>query len=63
MYRKPTHTDSYLNFETDHPLSTKIGVVGSLYRRAHIVTLDRGDLQSQIYKAIQLGLEKERKTE
>ena len=34
IYRKPTHTDQYLDFTSDHPLSTKIGVARTLMARA-----------------------------
>ena len=34
VYRKPTHTDHYLHFDSHNPTSTKAGVVGCLARRA-----------------------------
>ena len=34
VYRKPTHTDQYLAYESHHPQSVKRGIVKCLYERA-----------------------------
>ena len=44
VYRKPTHTNQYLNFESNHPLSTRIGVASTLFDRASINVRDREQL-------------------
>lgn len=35
VYRKPTNTNKYLNYNSHHPLAHKIGVVDTLLTRAH----------------------------
>ena len=42
IYRKPTHTDQYLNFQSNHPLQHKLGV--TLHRRTDTVVTEESDL-------------------
>ena len=37
IYRKPTHTDMYLQWDSQHPISSKYSVVGTLHHRARTV--------------------------
>ena len=48
VYRKPTHTDQYLLFDSNHPLDHKLGVVKTLHKRAHTIVIDSGDKQQEI---------------
>ena len=37
VYRKPTHTDQYLHWDSLHPISSKYSVVGTLHHRAKTI--------------------------
>ena len=37
VYRKPTHTDLYLHWESHHPLPSKYSVIGTLQHRANTI--------------------------
>ena len=34
VYRKPTHTDQYLYWDSHHAIASKYSVIGTLYHRA-----------------------------
>ena len=43
VYRKPTHTDQYLNYASHHPLHQKLGVIRTLYDRNDNVVTEESD--------------------
>ena len=55
VYRKPTHTDQYLNYNSHHPLHQKLGVIRTLLdRKEHIVTeeADRKEEEQHVVEAL-----------
>ena len=55
VYRKKTHTDQYLNYQSHHPLHQKLGVIRSLLdRKDHIVKeeLEKEEEVRHITKAL-----------
>lgn len=48
VYRKPTHTNKYLNFYSNHDLNVKKGVIKSLYDRAKIICSNNNDFDKEI---------------
>ena len=47
VYRKPTHTDQYLNYSSHHQTSSKEKVVSSLFNRAYSITTNKNDLHKE----------------
>lgn len=47
VYRKPTHTNQYLHFESHHPLHQKLGVVNTLLHRCEVVVTDPKDKEEE----------------
>ena len=47
VYRKPTHTNQYLLFDSHHPLDHKLGVVRTLFHRANTVVTDQDDRETE----------------
>lgn len=47
IYRKPTHTDQYLNFQSNHPIQHKLGVIQTLHHRADSIISDQEDKEEE----------------
>ena len=47
VFRKPTHTDQYLQWDSHHPLSAKYGVLSTLLHRAKTVCSTEEALQTE----------------
>ncbi|XP_078580142.1 uncharacterized protein LOC144864161 [Branchiostoma floridae x Branchiostoma japonicum] len=48
VYRKKTHTDQYLNFNSHHPLHQKLGVIRTLVDRCKAVVTEEPDRQLEM---------------
>jgi hypothetical protein len=48
IYRKPTHTGRYLNFNFNHPPHVKRGLIQSFHKRAFIIREERQDIFNEI---------------
>jgi len=48
VYRKPTHSDRYLNFRSEHPIQHKQSVVNTLLERAKKLSSTTQDLNSEL---------------
>jgi len=50
IYRKPTHTDQYLNFSLHHPIEHKLSVVRTLMERSQqLVTVSQDKIQEDAH--------------
>ena len=47
VYRKPTHTDQYLHWDSHHAISSKYNVIGTLYHRAKMICSSPQQLQKE----------------
>ena len=47
VYRKPTHTDQYLHWDSHHSITSKYSVIGTLYHRSRRVCSNPDHLQNE----------------
>lgn len=47
IYRKPTHTDQYLLWTSEHPIAHKLSVAHTLFDRANNIITDTQDKQEE----------------
>ena len=48
VFRKPTNTDRYLNFDSHHPIMHKASVISTLVGRAETICLNTSHIQEEI---------------
>ena len=56
VYRKPTHTDQYLNYESHYPLHHTPGVIRTSYDRKNDIVTEEADKRKE-EKKVQKALE------
>ena len=47
VYRKPTHTDLYLQWDSNHTITSKYRVIGTLHHRAQVIWSSPEHLQQE----------------
>ena len=58
VYRKPTHTDKYLDLSSHHPLQHKISVIRTLFSQASVLSsssLVQKEEEVHVYRALQMN--------
>jgi hypothetical protein len=48
VYRKPTHTQQYIHWRSNHPKNNLLGVLKGLIHRAHMLTDEEKDLADEL---------------
>ena len=48
IYRKPTHTQQYINWNSNHPKNMLLGVLKGLIHRAHVICDLKEDLLEEL---------------
>ena len=54
VYRKPTHTDQYLHWDSHHAITSKHSVIGTLYHRARTVCSSPNQLAERRETPVQI---------
>ena len=47
-YRKPTHTQQYINWNSNHPKNMLLGVLKGLIHRAYVICDEKEDLLEEL---------------
>ena len=53
VYRKPTHSGRYLNFNSHHPISARCSTADALFNRAELITTDATQKDEEFRKVTQ----------
>ena len=47
VYRKKTHTNQYLDFNSNHHVKQKVGIISTLMKRVEIITKEEDKIEEQ----------------
>ena len=47
IYRKKTHTDQYLNFQSNHHISQKLGIISTFNHRIDTIITEESDKEEE----------------
>ena len=57
IYRKPSHTDHCINFNSNHPMCHKPAFFNSMFHRMHTIPMRSNDFSNELRILLQIAVE------